>query len=75
MLVFPLVIAQFFSSGLIMVGEIVREVLALTIGRDLRRTETVTNHSFERMKRGKTDANDISQNSSVKGHEASSKFI
>lgn len=34
-LVFPLVTMQFFSSGLIMVGLIVRKAEALTIGRDL----------------------------------------
>lgn len=32
---FPFMTSQFFSSGLIMVGETVREALVLTIGRDL----------------------------------------
>lgn len=32
---FPLVTMQFFSSGLIMVGDTVREAVVLTIGRDL----------------------------------------
>lgn len=35
MLEFPVVRMQFFSSGLIMVGETVSEALVLTIGRDL----------------------------------------
>lgn len=35
MLLFPLVIMQFFSSGLIMWGDTVREALVLTMGRDL----------------------------------------
>ena len=41
MVAFPLVTTQFFSSGLIMVGETVRWPLALTIGRDLLVTNEI----------------------------------
>lgn len=38
-LLFPLVSMQFFSSGLIMVGETVIEAVVLTMGRDLWASE------------------------------------
>lgn len=47
MLVFPLVTMQVFSSGLIMVGETLREAVALTIGRDLPGTNTVKHFQSE----------------------------
>lgn len=40
-LLFPLVIKQFFSSGLIIWGEIVSEPLVVTIGRDLNDTRRI----------------------------------
>jgi len=48
---------QFFSSGLIMVGEMVREALVLTMGRDLPSAQTPPEERKRKRKRKKKKRN------------------